>query len=159
GGLPDRSQTICERVRIELSVDEAMIETVAALYGLCRSVHPVLREQRGLNRRLRGPSRLEPLDRSPRPVSLERAGGEADPEADRVGDRLRIEAEELRGHCRSGQRATDCRRILPPFQKPGGAAGAIVTGPIQPQAELEPDDVGDGRLLPRGALPFAERQH
>src|SRR5215813_8759028 len=132
GGLPDRSQTICERVRIELSVDEAMIETVAALYGLCRSVHPVLREQRGLNRRLRGPSRLEPLDRSPRPVSLERAGGEAHRDADGIGDRLRIEAEELRGHCRSGQRATDRRRVLPPFKKAGAAAGAIVTGSIQP---------------------------
>src|SRR5215472_3241647 len=158
GGLPDRCQTIRERVRIELSVDETVVKTVATLEGLRRPVHPVLREQRGLNRRLRGPSRLEPLDHSPRPVSLERAGGEANRDADGIGERLRIEAEELRGRCRSGERATDRCRVLPPYQKTGAAAGAVVTRSIQPQAELEPDDVGEDRLLPRGALPFAERQ-
>src|SRR5262249_24486658 len=132
GSLPDRCQTICERVRIELSVDEAVVKAVAALECLRRPVHPALREQRALNRRLRGPSRLEPLDRSPRPVSLERAGGEAHCDADGISDRLRIEAEELRGRRRAGERATDRRRVLPPFKKAGAAAGGIVTGSIQP---------------------------
>src|SRR5262249_56664014 len=121
GDLPDRCQTIRERVRIELSVDEAVVKTIAALEGLRRSVHPVLREQRGLHRRLPGPSRLEPLDRSPRPVSLQRAGGEAHRDTDGIGDRPRIEAEELRGHRRSGERATDRRRVLPALQEAGAA--------------------------------------
>src|SRR5262249_45994335 len=139
GGLPDRCQTIRGRMRIEWAVDEAVVKPVAALEGLRRSVHPVLREQRGLNCRLPGPSRLEPLDCSPRPVGLQRASGEAHRDANGIGDCLRIEAEELRGRRRAGERATDRRRVLAPFKKAGAAAGAIVTGSIQPAAEVDPD--------------------